>query len=432
MNLYRFLCYLVTLLFILFSVNPLAASGSSSVDLEPQTNGKAVVLMDAHSGRVLFERNSQEQLPPASLTKIMTGFLAAENGHLDKKVTVSEHAAETPEATVYLEPGEVLTRRELLYAAMLPSANDACVALAESIAGSEAAFLTMMNQKAYELGLKNTHFVNPHGLHDNAHYSSAYDLALLTKHALANPVFAEVVSTNRKVIPWDSRPDEDRILLNQNRLLYRYDDAVGVKTGYTRQAGNCVVGAAKRGEMLLIAVSMNSPSVYEDLEHMFEYGFENYHMANMGKVQEITREVTVKNGDALKVTAKPKADIQMAVTNEEAPYLAYRLEVIPEVMAPVMAGDKLGTCILYLKDEQVGSIDLIAENKINLKESGAFSGAAFLTTKIISTKWLLILVSLFVLILLFKKSTSLQNVLKRLILILLRKRIPSQYRRHRY
>lgn len=430
MKLYRFVCYLLTLWFIVFSASPVAADNNSSSDLEPQTNGKAVVLMDAHSGQVLYERNCHEQLPPASLTKIMTGFLVAENGHLDQRVTVSEHAAETPESTVYLEPGEVLTRMELLYAAMLPSANDACVALAESVAGSEAAFLTMMNQKAGELGLKNTHFVNPHGLHDDNHYSSAYDMALLAKHALNNPVFAEVVSTKRKIIPWDSRPEEDRVLLNQNRLLYRYDDAVGVKTGYTKQAGNCVVGAAKRGDMFLVAVSMNSPTVYEDLEHLFEFGFSHYHMICMGKSYEISREVSVNNGDTRTVTAIPKDDVQIAVTDEEVPYLVYRLEVKPEVFAPVMAGDRLGTCILYLKGEQVGSIDLIAQNKISLKHSAAIPFSS--SSKIISSKWFFIPASLVVLILLFRKSTKLQNGLKRLILLLLRKRIPSQYRRHHY
>ena len=213
------------------------------------------------------------------------------------------------------------------------------------------------------------------------------------------------------------------------RLLYRYDDSVGVKTGYTRQAGNCVVGAAKRGEMLLVAVSINSPTVYEDLEHLFEFGFDNYHVVSLGKASEISQKVMVDNGDSQIVTAIPKANIQMSVTNEEVPYLAYRLEVMPEVTAPVMAGDRLGTCILYLKGEQVGSIDLIAQNQINLKQSSA---SVSLILETISSKWLLVLVSLILFILCFKKSTRLQNSLRRLILILLRRRIPSQYRRHHY
>ena len=168
MKLLRTSVCLIVLLCIFFDTSYVLAGNN-----ELALNGQAVILMDAKSGRVLYEFNSQEQLPPASLTKIMTGLLVAENGNLDKEVTISEHAANTPECTVYLEPGEILTRLELFYAAMLPSANDACVALAESIAGSETFFLEMMNQHAEELGLRNTHFVNHHGLHQEDHYASA-------------------------------------------------------------------------------------------------------------------------------------------------------------------------------------------------------------------------------------------------------------------
>lgn len=420
----RVLFCFIALLFLFFE------PGYVSANDELVTKGKAVILMDAKSGRILYENNSQEKLPPASLTKIMTGFLISENGNLDRKVTISEHAANTPECTVYLEPGEVLTRMELLYAAMLPSANDACVALAESIAGSENSFVEMMNRRANALGLHNTHFVNPHGLHAENHYTTAYDLALLTKRALANPVFAEVVSTQREVIPWDSRPDEDRILLNQNRLLYRYDDAVGVKTGYTRQAGNCVVGAAQKGDMLLIAVSMNSSTVYEDLEILFDYGFNNYHMARLGETCDVSWDIMIENGESSSVTAVPVADLQVAVTEEEVPYLAYSLSVKPKVSAPIKNGDILGTCVIFLKGEQIGSIDAIAENNIGIKrvESSALSKLSLMAT----SKWLICLGVFVLLILIFRRSTPLQNSLKRLILWLLRKRIPSQYRRPHY
>lgn len=418
------LCFIV-LLFLFIE------TGGVLADDHLITNGKAVILMDAKSGRVLYENNSHEKLPPASLTKIMTGFLISENGNLDRKVTISEHAAGTPECTVYLEPGEVLTRMDLLYAAMLPSANDACVALAESIAGSEEDFINMMNRRADTLGLHNTHFVNPHGLHHENHYSTAYDLALLTKAALANPIFAEVVGAQRKVIPWNSRPDEDRILLNQNRLLHRYDDAIGVKTGYTRQAGNCVVGAAQRGDMLLIAVSMNSSTVYEDLETLFDYGFNNYHMAHLADTRDVSWDIMIEDGESATVTAIPAADLQVAVTDEEVPYLAYSLATKPKVSAPIMNGDLLGTCVIYLKGEPIGLIDVIAKNNVGIKsmEPPALAKTLSLIT---TSKWLIFISVFALLVLVFRKSTLLQNGLKRLILLLLRKRIPSQYRRPRY
>jgi D-alanyl-D-alanine carboxypeptidase (penicillin-binding protein 5/6) len=391
------------------------------------TNGKSVILMDAKSGRILYENNSTERVPPASLTKIMTGLLICENGNLNKKVIISEYAAATPESTAYLEAGEVLTRLELLYAAMLVSANDACVALAESMVDSETDFVEIMNRRANELGAYNTHFVNPHGLHDENHYSTAYDLAILTRVALVNPVFAEVVSTQRKIIPWDSRPDEDRILLNKNRLLYRYEDAVGVKTGYTRQAGNCVVGAAQRGDMLLIAVSLNSSTVYEDLETLLEFGFDNYHMAQLGKTQDLLWDIMIEDGESPTVRVRPVMDLQVAVTDEEVPYLSYSLSVKPKNSAPIRIGDILGTCKIYLEGEQVGQIEVIAQDEVLIKQMQA---PALLRQPLLNL--CVTLGILGVLILLFSKYPPLQNGLKRLILLLLRKRIPSQYRRPRY
>lgn len=411
MKLSRISVCLIVLLCFFFDTSYVLAGNELAI------NGQAIILMDAKSGRVLYERNSQEQLPPASLTKIMTGLLVAENGNLDKEVTISEHAANTPECTVYLEPGEILTRLELFYAAMLPSANDACVALAESIAGSETSFLEMMNQRAEELGLRNTHFVNPHGLHYEDHYTSAYDLALITKTALTNPLFSQVVSTPRAVIPWDSRPDEDRILLNQNKLLNRYDGAIGVKTGYTRQAGNCVVGAAKRGDMLLIAVSMNSSTVYEDLEMLFDYGFDNYYMANLGKSHDLSRSINVRNGELNTVTVLPATDLLVAVTDEEAPYLAYSLEIKSDVTAPIQTGDILGNYKLFLREESVGNIDLVAMHDVG---SQTFSWPTTLFTIL---KGLSLLTVCLILMMVIRKRLRQQNS---------KRRRPSQYRRPHY
>ena len=411
MKLLRISVGLIALLCLFFDTSYVLAGNELAI------NGQAVILMDAKSGRVLYERNGQEQLPPASLTKIMTGLLVTENGNLDKKVTVSKHAADTPECTIYLEPGEVLTRLELLYAALLPSANDASVALAESIAGSEANFLEMMNQRAEELGLQNTHFVNPHGLHYEEHYTSAYDLALLTKTALSNRLFAKVASTPRAVIPWDSRPDEDRLLLNQNKLLHRYDGAIGVKTGYTRQAGNCVVGAAKRGDMVLIAVSMNSSTVYEDLEILFDYGFENYYMASLGKSHDLSRSINVRNGESSTVTVLPATDLLVAVTDEEAPYLAYSLEIKPDVTAPIQTGDILGNCNLFIREESVGNIDLIAMHDVGIQ---TFSWTTTLFTVL---KGLSLLTVCLLFIKMIRKRLRQQNS---------KGRIPSQYRRPHY
>ncbi|MEA1960667.1 MAG: D-alanyl-D-alanine carboxypeptidase family protein [Bacillota bacterium] len=288
--------YILLFMVLFFVLNmPLVSASGNPPDenrAQPETNGKAVVLLDANSGRVLYENNSHEKLPPASVTKIMTALLVIEKGDLDKNAVISEHAADTPEATIYAEPGEVLSRMDLLYAAMLPSANDACTALAESVSGNEASFIELMNQRARELGMKDTHYCNPHGLQTTAHVTSACDLALLAREALSNEAFAKIVGTKQTQIPWVGR-DENRVLINQNRLLYRYDGAIGVKTGYTQEAGNCVVGAAKKGDMTLISVSLNSPTVYDDLQNMLDYGFENYQMVTVAKSNQLIKEVKV-------------------------------------------------------------------------------------------------------------------------------------------
>jgi len=423
MKIIKSIFFLLLIIVMVFYIYPAYAANP----LYPQTNGKAVILMDATSGRVLYERNSHQQLPPASLTKIMTALLVVENGDLNQNVVISEFAAATPESTVYLEPGETLTRMELLYAAMLPSANDACNALAESIAGNEANFVKLMNKRVRELGLKNTQFKNAHGLHAEGHYSSAYDLALLSKKGLSNPLFAQVTQTQRKVIPWEGK-DEDRLLLNQNRLLYRYEGAIGVKTGYTRQAGNCVVGAARRGDMVLIAVSMNSPTVYEDLENMLNYGFNNYKMITLGKAGDISGEVKVLKGNSGKVRAKLSNDLSIAATEDEIPHLAYSFTLKPSIEAPVKKGEVLGKCRLYLQGKQIGNVDMIAAEEIPYKPSLA---EILNPMPILFSRWG-ILIAIIAAFGVYRNRKILKKLLKRIILYLLHNKIPNQYKNHRY
>ncbi|MGD0154050.1 MAG: serine hydrolase, partial [Thermacetogeniaceae bacterium] len=206
------------------------AQGSDPLKIQ----AKAVVLLDEGSGRVLYSKNPSERLPIASLTKIMTALLVLENGDLDQKVYISRRAAETGESTIWLEPGEIFSRKELLYALLLSSANDAATALSESLAGTEDNFVAMMNRRGQELQLGDTHFSNAHGLDAPDHYSSAYDLAVLSRQAMANSFFEQVVATKTTTLPWVGHP-WPRFLINKNRLLFRYSGANGIKTGYTKK-----------------------------------------------------------------------------------------------------------------------------------------------------------------------------------------------------
>jgi len=420
---------ILTIFTLVFNLNSSPATADTQVCALPETGGKAVILMDAASGRVLYERDSHTELPPASLTKIMTAMLVVENGDLEHKVTASEHAANTPESSIYLEPGEVLTRMDLLYAAMLPSANDACTALAESIAGDEASFVLQMNKRAAELGLKNTHFANPHGLEAKGHYTSAYDLALLTRQALSYSLFVRVARTENKTIPWQAK-DEDRILLNHNRLLYNYDGAIGVKTGYTRQAGNCVVGAAQRGDMILIAVTMNSPTIYKDLQNMLDYGFNNYKIINLCKAGEVMGKVDILNGQSKQVDVTLARNLSVAAADDEIPNLAYSMTLEPSAKAPIEKGDILGVCRLYLKGEYISNTNIVAEERIGIRQTWMETSVLGRLANTIFDKSNILILGLILVVYLFRKR--LEKALKRLILFLLPQKIKEQHRNQRF
>ncbi len=355
--------------FLLFFV---FISSSSAEEISghdyPEIKGAAAILLDEGSGRILFEKNARQRMSPASLTKIMTALLVLENGHLEQKVRISRKAAETGESSIWLEAGEVLSRRELLYALMLNSANDAAVALAESVAGTERSFVEMMNRRARELNLKDTHFANPHGLEAPGHYASAYDLAVLTRQTFLVPLFREIVATREMAIPWPGHP-WNRLLINKNRLLYRYPGAVGVKTGYTKKAGNCLVGAARRGSLRLIAVVLNSPQVYEDVEGLFDYGFSRYRGVLLERRNQTQGKVRVVKGRSRFVEAKPERDVIVALRPGEEKMLDVRVKTLKRVQAPVKKGDLLGSYRIYLKGKKIGEVKLVAGADVPVKPS---------------------------------------------------------------
>jgi D-alanyl-D-alanine carboxypeptidase len=239
------------------------------------TNAAAAALIDVTSGRILYSAHGDEQMRIASLTKIMTAIVAIEHGRLSDKVTVSKRAFAKEGSSIYLKLGEEMSLEDMLYGLMLRSGNDAATAIAEHIGGSEEGFVLMMNQKAEMLGLHDSHFMNPHGLDAEGHYSSANDLAKLTAYALKNPIFRDIVKTKVKKAP---NPNEkwDYSWLNKNKMLQMYDGADGVKTGYTKKALRCLVSSATRNGQQIVAVTLNDGSDWVDHQHLLDYGFQNY------------------------------------------------------------------------------------------------------------------------------------------------------------
>lgn len=277
-------------------------------------SASSAVLMEQQSGRVLYAKEAHQVRRIASITKIMTAILAIESGKLNDRVKVSENAVRAEGSSIYLKPGEKIKLEDLVYGLMLRSGNDSAVAIAEYVGGSLDGFVYLMNQKAEEIGMKNTHFSNPHGLDDHEdHFSTAYDMALLTRYAMTNDTYKLIAGTKVHRAP---NPTEnwDRVWKNKNRLLTElYDYTTGGKTGYTKRAKRTLVTTATKDDLDLIAVTLNGPDDWNDHINMYEYGFKNYKLVN------VLQEGTIKeiNEPFYKKKVYLKHDILYPVTNDE-------------------------------------------------------------------------------------------------------------------
>ena len=303
-------------------------------------NARAAVLLEAGSGEVIFGQNENARLPMASTTKIMTALVALEALPLDTSVKITAASVGVEGSSVYLAEGEVLTLEQLLYALLLESANDAASAIAVAVSGSVEAFAERMNRKAAELGLTDTHFINPHGLDAEGHYTTAYELAVITRAALENETFRTICATERKTIPLHGT-EGVRLLLNHNKLLDSYEGCIGVKTGFTKKTGRCLVSAAERDGVTLIAVTLGAPDDWRDHAAMLDYGFGLYETvplceagsfsAPLWLISGTQEYVMVENTDALAVTLRrDHGPIRCAV---ELPRFEF---------APVQAGQTMG------------------------------------------------------------------------------------------
>ena len=340
------------LLALLLTLLPAAALAG-----ETATSAKACVVMDAASGRLLLEHNAYAPLPMASTTKIMTALLALENGQLDEPVTCTRNAFGVPGTSIYLDLGETLTLEEMLYGLLLASGNDAAVAIAEHIGGTVENFCSQMTERAASLGCTNTVFQTPHGLPKEGHYTTARDLALITREAMRYTKFREIVSTQRATIPWQNR-SYDRVLRNKNRLLRTYPGAMGVKTGFTRAAGRCLVSAARRDGMTLICVVFGCPDWFDESERLLDLGFEGWEAFTVLHEGETVRMLPVLAGDRTEIPAVLADDLTAVLPKGKLPNLT--IELPESLKSPVFAGEKLGIASLALAGETLTESDVVA------------------------------------------------------------------------
>lgn len=326
------------------------------------TSALACVIIDEATGRVLLSHNAEAPLPMASTTKVMTALLAIELGDLDAPVTCSRNAFGVPGTSIYLSEGETLTLRHMLYGLMLASGNDAATAIAEHIGGTVEDFCAMMTARAAELGCTNTVFLTPHGLPQEGHYTTAHDLALIAREAMTHEVFREIVGTQRATIPWEGRA-YDRVLNNKNKLLSTYEGATGIKTGYTKKAGRCLVFGAERDGMRIIGVVLNCADWFGEAARLMDAAFERYEAVTMLHAGDAAGTVSVTVSEDAAVDALLAADLTGVVSRGTLPQVEIDLPGVVE--APVIAGQQLGTARLVSSGETVAEVALVAANTIH-------------------------------------------------------------------
>ena len=337
----------------------------------PSPSAQSAVLMDARYGLVLYERNADQRLPMASTTKIMTAVTALANAAPDRVICVPAEAVGVEGSSVYLTEGEELTLEQLLYALLLQSANDAAAAIAIEIGGSISGFAELMNAQAAELGLSDTQFANPHGLDADGHFTTARELAILTCHALKDPLIRKIVGTGKATIPHGDVPDA-RLLVNHNRLLRTYPGAIGVKTGFTKKSGRCLVSAAERDGVELVAVTLNAPDDWRDHAAMLDYGFAQYEPVSLLRTGDAVCSLPVTGGTAETVSVTAAEDLTLMLPRGHAP-IHMTVEAPHFLYAPISIDQTVGEAVCFCDMggdgtvREVGRIRLISAAAVDRK-----------------------------------------------------------------
>lgn len=351
---------------VLFSVAATAEEPNENPIFDVHVNvgvsARAALLMEETTGTVLFEKNADARLPMASTTKIMTALVALEHADPDLVISTPKEAVGTEGSSIYLFEDEELTLEELLWALLLNSANDAAVAIAFGVAGGVEEFADLMNRKAEELGLENTHFANPHGLDDPAHYTTARELAIIARAALANPLIREMVATRKKTIPHNGS-DGVRLLVNHNKLLRLYEGAFGVKTGFTKRTGRCLVSAAEREGLSLIAVTLDAPSDWADHRAMLDAGFAALSALSLANENEISLFLPVVGGVSDTVAVSNPATVKIILPSSHGEVTA-AIELPRFLYAGFSEGKQVGRAVWYADGEEIAKTPLVAKTSV--------------------------------------------------------------------
>jgi len=348
--------FTTVLLFVTVNITNIAVAAQQP----PTIAAKSAIVIDATTGIVLYNKNAEEKRYPASTTKMMSLIVALEHGDLDELVTASQNAASTEGSTIWLAQGEKLKMIDLLYGIMLISGNDATVAVAEHISGTVEKFAKLMTEKAHAIGAKDTNFTNSSGLPDPNHFTTAHDLARIAAYGYKKPLFTEIISTRHKIIPWAGK-EQDRDLYNENRMLWLAEGGNGVKTGYTDAAGRCLVSGAKRNDLQLIAVVLDSDTMWDDSLALLNFGFNQVKPKTIFNQGDILRTIRVVNGKSEVIKLVTSGNLIVPVFENDQADFSTVIDAPSRVEAPVVKGQKLGTVKMLYQNTEIATIDLLAD-----------------------------------------------------------------------
>ena len=415
---------ILTTLLILTLICPIFSTGFALT--EPGIDSPAAILVDLESGSTLYEKNADEVMYPASITKVLSAIVVLEYFQLDELITVDKNSPyEVADSThIALEPGEVLTVEQLLYAGLIRSANDAMKVLARAVAGSEPAFAELMNKRAVELGATQSNFVNATGLPDDDHVTTAADMAKIAAYAMTIPAFAEIVQTPYYKIPPTNIKENERYFETTNKLLFspgkkitvdgkkvyiKYPGTIGMKTGYTSQAKNTLLAAAENGDakLLLVILNASGTQLYVDAHTLLNFGFENFKKRNVCVENEYITQVPILSGDRPDLAAIAKSTIALPFSTDRDPVFDKTVILDENLEAPIHKGDEIGKVEYYFESQLIARVALIAATDVR------FIGKAttLMEQKPIPTTVLIIagVVGLFAIVILFGHAMRLRN-----------------------
>lgn len=358
---------------MIMMLNPIVSFAEpETTDEESNITSKSALLMDYSTGKVIFAHNEDEKLPPASITKIMTLLLAMEaidSGKLkwDDEIVVSEHASSMGGTQIYLEPGEVQTVENLIKAVAIRSANDAAVALGEGISGTNEGFIKLMNERAKSLGMENTNFVNASGLPAENHYTTAYDIAIMSRELLKHPDIEKYLITYMDEVIVGKKKDGTQVMVNTNKLVRDYQGTTGIKTGSTNEAGYCVSASAKKGDLHLIAVILGGETSkirFNEANQLLDYGFANYDSVSIGNKGDVIATVPIEKADSKSLELILERDAVALIPKGSAGDIKTEKNYQEIISSPVVKGDVLGSLTITLDGKEIEKINLVAKNDV--------------------------------------------------------------------